>query len=90
MPVEISKDRATYISTKLNRLSYDICMDKQVPWVDAFLIYLNGSTFSPSITPRSDSLRVSMTFDNTQHGGTDMSGRAVTLQSTDLCATGAL
>lgn len=63
--MDISDDKATYISTELNRLSYDICMDKQVPWGDAFLIYFNGSTFSSSNASRSDSLRVSKTSANT-------------------------
>lgn len=49
---------------QLNRLSYDICMGKQVSWVDEFLIYFNGSTFSSSTAARSDSLKVSKTSDN--------------------------
>lgn len=64
MPMDISNYRAIYISTEVNRLSYNICMDKQVPQLDAFLIYFNGRTFSSSTAPKSDSLRVSKTSDN--------------------------
>lgn len=88
--MDISNYRATYISTELSRLSCDTCIDKQVPWVDAFLIYFNGSTFSSSTAPRRDSLRNPRPLITSQHYGTDMSGIAVTLQSTNLCGTGAL